>query len=173
MWIIHSPFQLQLLDIEQTIMTPEEKLADLEITLPEAPAAVANYVPWIQTGNLLMTSGQLPWHDGEIQYAGKCGADLSIEEGYEAARLCAINAIAQLKAAIGDLSKISKIVRLEGNVHSATGFQDQPQVLNGASDLIFAVFGERGRHTRTALGINEMPLNAAVQLSLFAEVESD
>jgi len=154
-------------------MTPEEKLADLEITLPEAPAAVANYVPWIQTGNLLMTSGQLPWVNGEIQYAGKCGADLSVEEGYEAARLCAINAIAQLKAAIGDLSKISKIVRLEGNVHSATGFQGQPQVLNGASDLIFTVFGERGRHTRTALGINEMPLNAAVQVSLFAEVESD
>ena len=154
-------------------MSPEEKLADLEITLPEAPAAVANYVPWIQTGNLLMTSGQLPWLDGEIQYAGKCGGDLSVEEGYEAARLCAINAIAQLKAAIGDLSRISKIVRLEGNVHSAAGFQGQPQVLNGASDLIFAVFGERGRHTRTALGINEMPLNAAVQLSLFAEVESD
>lgn len=154
-------------------MSPEEKLADLEITLPEAPAAVANYVPWIQTGNLLMTSGQLPWLDGEIQYAGKCGGDLSVEEGYEAARLCAINAIAQLKAAIGDLSRISKIVRLEGNVHSAAGFQGQPQVLNGASDLIFAVFGERGRHTRTALGINEMPLDAAVQLSLFAEVESD
>lgn len=154
-------------------MTPEEKLADLEITLPEAPAAVANYVPWIQTGNLLMTSGQLPWLDGKIQYAGKCGADLSVEEGYEAARLCAINAIAQLKAAIGDLSRISKVVRLEGNVHSAAGFQGQPQVLNGASDLIFAVFGERGRHTRTALGINEMPLNAAVQLSLFAEIESD
>ena len=154
-------------------MSPEEKLADLEITLPEAPAAVANYVPWIQTGNLLMTSGQLPWLDGEIQYTGKCGGDLSVEEGYEAARLCAINAIAQLKAAIRDLSRISKIVRLEGNVHSAAGFQGQPQVLNGASDLIFAVFGERGRHTRTALGINEMPLNAAVQLSLFAEVESD
>ena len=154
-------------------MTPEEKLADLEITLPEAPATVANYVPWIQTGNLLMTSGQLPWLDGKIQYAGKCGADLSVEEGYEAARLCAINAIAQLKAAVGDLSRISKVVRLEGNVHSAAGFQGQPQVLNGASDLIFAVFGERGRHTRTALGINEMPLNAAVQLSLFAEIESD
>ena len=154
-------------------MTPEEKLADLEITLPEAPAAVANYVPWIQTGSLLMTSGQLPWLDGKIQYAGKCGADLSVEEGYEAARLCAINAIAQLKAAVGDLSRISKVVRLEGNVHSAAGFQGQPQVLNGASDLIFAAFGERGRHTRTALGINEMPLNAAVQLSLFAEVESD
>ena len=154
-------------------MSPEEKLLELEITLPEAPAAVANYVPWIQTGNLLMTSGQLPWLNGEIQYAGKCGSDLSVEDGYEAARLCAINAIAQLKAAIGDLSRISKIVRLEGNVHSAAGFQGQPQVLNGASDLIFAVFGERGRHTRTALGINEMPLDAAVQLSLFAEVESD
>ncbi len=173
MSVTHSTFPLGLLDIEQTIMTPEEKLADLKITLPEAPAAVANYVPWIQTGKLLMTSGQLPLRDGEIQHAGKCGADLSIEDGYEAARLCAINAIAQLKAAIGDLSKISQIVRLEGNVHSAPGFQGQPQVLNGASDLIFAVFGEQGRHTRTALGINEMPLNAAVQLSLFAEVESD
>ena len=154
-------------------MSPEEKLLELEITLPEAPAAVANYVPWIQTGNLLMTSGQLPWLNGEIQYAGKCGSDLSVEDGYEAARLCAINAIAQLKAASGDLSKISKILRLEGNVHSAAGFQGQPQVLNGASDLMFAVFGERGRHTRTALGINEMPLNAAVQLSVFVEVESD
>ena len=154
-------------------MSPEEKLLELEITLPEAPAAVANYVPWIQTGSLLMTSGQLPWLNGEIQYAGKCGSDLSVEDGYEAARLCAINAIAQLKAASGDLSKISKILRLEGNVHSAAGFQGQPQVLNGASDLMFAVFGERGRHTRTALGINEMPLNAAVQLSVFVEIESD
>jgi enamine deaminase RidA (YjgF/YER057c/UK114 family) len=154
-------------------MSPEERLLELEITLPEAPAAVANYVPWIQTGSLLMTSGQLPWLNGEIQYAGKCGSDLSVEDGYEAARLCAINAIAQLKAASGDLSRISKILRLEGNVHSAAGFQDQPQVLNGASDLMFAVFGERGRHTRTALGINEMPLNAAVQLSVFVEVESD
>ena len=154
-------------------MSPEEKLLELEITLPEAPAAVANYVPWIQTGNLLMTSGQLPWLNGEIQYAGKCGSDLSVEDGYEAARLCAINAIAQLKAASRDLSRISKILRLEGNVHSAAGFQGQPQVLNGASDLMFAVFGERGRHTRTALGINEMPLNAAVQLIVFVEVESD
>ena len=154
-------------------MSPEERLLELEITLPEAPAAVANYVPWIQTGSLLMTSGQLPWLNGEIQYAGKCGSDLSVEDGYEAARLCAINAIAQLKAASGDLSRISKILRLEGNVHSAAGFQGQPQVLNGASDLMFAVFGERGRHTRTALGINEMPLNAAVQLSVFVEVESD
>jgi enamine deaminase RidA (YjgF/YER057c/UK114 family) len=150
-------------------MTPEETLAELGITLPTPPAAVAAYVPWIRTGNLIMTSGQLPWKDGEMLYAGKLGANLSVEQGYEAARLCAINAMAQLKAAVGDLSNIRQIVRLEGNVHSAPGFQGQPQVLNGASDLFNKVLGERGRHTRTALGISEMPLNAAVQLSVFAE----
>jgi enamine deaminase RidA (YjgF/YER057c/UK114 family) len=153
-------------------MTPEEKLAELDITLPEAPPAVANYVPWIQTGNVIMTSGQLPFVAGQIQYPGKCGDDVTVEDGYQAARLCAINAIAQLKAAAGTLSHITKILRLEGNVHSSPGFQGQPQVLNGASDLFFEVFGERGKHTRTALGIHEMPLNAAVQLSVFAEIES-
>ena len=107
----------------------------------------------------------------EIQFPGKLGADLDVDEGYQAARLCAINAIAQLKAACGDLDRIARILRLEGNVHSAAGFQGQPQVLNGASELINEVFGERGRHTRTALGINEMPLNAAVQLSVMAEIQ--
>ena len=142
-------------------MTPEEKLISLGIQLPEAPSAVANYVPWVQTGNVVMT------------YTGKCGGDVSVEEGYEAAKVCAINAIAQLKAAVGNLSRISQILRIEGNVHSAPGFTGQPQVLNGASDLIFDVFGDKGRHTRTALGIFEMPLNAAVQISIFAEVDSE
>jgi len=151
-------------------MTPEQILADLGITLPVPPAAVASYVPWIRTGRLILTSGQLPWRDGDMAFAGKLGADLTVEQGYEAARLCAINAMAQLKAAAGELSRIQQVVRLEGNVHSATGFQGQPQVLNGASDLFNKVFGERGRHTRTALGIHEMPLNAAVQLSVFAEL---
>ncbi len=152
-------------------MTPEERLNELDITLPPAPPAVAAYVPWIRTGNLIMTSGQLPWRDGAIAFAGKLGAELNVEQGYEAARLCAINAIAQLKAAVGELSRIAQLVRLEGNVHSAPGFRDHPQVLNGASELMAAVFGEQGRHTRTALGINEMPLDAAVQLSVFAEVK--
>ncbi|MFP6619244.1 MAG: RidA family protein [Pirellulaceae bacterium] len=156
-----------------TRMTPEEKLAELGITLPEAPPAVANYVPWIQTGNVIMTSGQLPFVAGQIQYAGKCGGEVTVDDGYQAARLCAINAMAQLKAATGKLSSITKILRLEGNVHSSPGFQGQPQVLNGASDLFFEVFGDRGKHTRTALGIHEMPLNAAVQLSVFAEIEPD
>ena len=151
--------------------SPESRLAELGIMLPEPPGAVAAYVPWIQTGKVIITSGQLPFLDGEIQYPGKLGAEVDIDEGYQAARLCAINAIAQLKAACGDLDRIARILRLEGNVHSAAGFQGQPQVLNGASELINEVFGERGRHTRTALGINEMPLNAAVQLSVMAEVQ--
>jgi enamine deaminase RidA (YjgF/YER057c/UK114 family) len=150
--------------------SPESRLAELGIELPDPPGAVASYVPWIQTGNVIITSGQLPWQDGIIAFAGKLGAELDEQQGYEAARLCAINAIAQLKAACGELDRITRILRLEGNVHSAAGFQGQPQVLNGASELMNHVFGDRGLHTRTALGINEMPLNAAVQLSVMAEV---
>ena len=152
-------------------MTPEEKLTELGIELPKAPAAVASYVPWIRTGHVVMTSGQLPWKDGNLAYTGKVGSDVSEEDGYQAARLCAINAMAQLKAAVGDLSRIAQIVRLEGNVHSAPGFQGHPQVLNGASDLFNEVFGDRKGHTRTALGIFEMPLNAPIQLSVFVEME--
>jgi enamine deaminase RidA (YjgF/YER057c/UK114 family)/catechol 2,3-dioxygenase-like lactoylglutathione lyase family enzyme len=153
-------------------MSIEEKLSELGITLPEPPAAVAAYVPWIITGSQVMTSGQLPFHDGEL-IVGKLGGDLTDDEGYAAARYCAINAIAQLKAAVGDLERIAQITRLEGNVHSAPGFQGHPQVLNGASELMAEVFGARGRHTRTALGINEMPLGAAVQLSVFAELKPE
>ena len=151
-------------------MTPEERLTQLGITLPEPPGTVAAYVPWVRTGNLVMTSGQLPWRDGQIAYAGKLGDELTVEDGYQAARLCAINAMAQLASASGELSRIKLVVRLEGNVHSAPGFRGHPQVLNGASELFNEVFGERGQHTRTALGISEMPLDAAVQISLWAEV---
>ena len=152
-------------------VSPESRLAELGIVLPEPPAVVAAYVPWVRTGNVIITSGQLPFLEGEIQFPGKLGTDLDVEEGYQAARLCAINAIAQLKDACGDLGQVTRILRLEGNVHSAAGFQGQPQVLNGASDLVSDVFGQRGRHSRTALGICEMPLNAAVQLSMMAEVQ--
>ena len=150
-------------------MSIETKLEELGITLPEAPAAVAAYQPWIRTGNLIFTSGQLPFRDGQIAYEGKLGAELSQDDGYQAARQCALNAIAQLKAASGNLDKIQKIVRIEGYVHCADGFRGHPQVLNGASDLIAEIFGEKGKHTRLALGINEMPLNAAVQLAMTAE----
>ena len=153
-------------------MSIEEKLYHLDIELPPAPPAVAAYQPWVRTGNLIFTSGQLPWRDGEIAYVGKLGTKLSEAEGYQAARLCCINAISQLKAATGDLEKIQQIVRIEGYVHAGAGFRGHPQVLNGASDLVAEIFGKRGQHTRLALGINEMPLDAAVQLSMPAEIAS-
>ena len=151
-------------------MSIEARLTKLGITLPEAPAAVAAYRPWIRTGNLIFTSGQLPFRDGEIAYAGKLGAEISEEDGYQAARQAALNALAQIKSATGDLDKVRMIVRIEGYVHSAEDFRGHPQVLNGASDLIAEIFGDRGQHTRIALGINEMPLNAAVQLAMTVEV---
>jgi enamine deaminase RidA (YjgF/YER057c/UK114 family) len=151
-------------------MTAEEKLHQLGLTLPAAPAAVGAYVTWVRTGNLVYTSGQLPWKDGQLLYTGKLGAGVSLEQGYQAARQSALNALAQLRAAVGDLEKVRQLVRLDGFVHAAGGFHDHPKVLDGASDLFVAVLGPRGRHTRTALGINEMPLNAAVQLAVIAEV---
>jgi len=149
----------------------EDKLRELGFELPTPPAAVGFYVPVIRTGNLVITSGQLPFVGQEMAFAGKLGDDLHEQDGINAARICAINALAQIKACIGDLEKVKQIVRLEGNIHSAAGFQGQPHVLNGASELMVELFGDRGRHTRTALGISEMPLNAAVQLSVWAEVE--
>lgn len=155
---------------EQSPMRIEDRLKELGITLPTPPAAVAAYAPWIRTGDQVITSGQLPWQDGKMAFTGKLGEAVDEDQGYQAARICAINAIAQLRAAVGDLERIRQIVRLEGNVHSAPGFRAHPQVLNGASDLMNEVFGSRGRHTRTALGINEMPLDAPVQLSVYATV---
>lgn len=149
----------------------EQKLESLGLQLPAAPPAVGAYVPVLRTGNLVVTSGQLPFVDQQLICPGKLGSDVSDEEGYGAARICALNALAQIKSCCGNLDHVRQIVRLEGNVHSAPGYQNQPYVLNGASELMSEVFGEQGRHTRTALGINEMPLNACVQLSVWAEVE--
>ncbi|MBA63060.1 MAG: hypothetical protein CMJ76_11905 [Planctomycetaceae bacterium] len=151
-------------------MTPEQRLADLGIELPVAPAAVANYVPCIQTGNLVMTAGQLPLVSGEVVHQGKVGAEITAAEGAEAAQIAVINGLAQIKELLGDLSTIVQVVRLEGFVQSAPGFQQQSVVMNGASDFIAEVFGDSGRHTRTAIGVFELPLNAACQISLFVEV---
>lgn len=148
----------------------ESQLAKLKIQLPPAPAGVGIYVPVVHAGNFVVTSGQLPWVGDKFLHSGKIGAELTIEQGYEAARQCGINAIAQLKAAVGDLERIRRIIRVEGYVHCATGFREHPKVLNGASELLNSVFGERGQHTRVALGIADMPLNAPVQIVVWAEV---
>lgn len=150
--------------------TIEAKLQEIGLPLPIAPAAVGAYVPVVRTGYLVITSGQLPFVGKEIAFAGKLGAELHEQDGWNAARLCVVNALAQIKACVGSLDKISRIVRVEGYVHSAPGFQNQPKVLNGASELLLELFGDAGRHTRIALGVSEMPLNAAVQLCVWAEV---
>ena len=151
-------------------MTPQDRLAELGIKLPDAPAAVANYVPCIQTGNLVMTAGQLPLVDGNVVLPGKVGGELTSDQGAEAAKLAVINGLAQIKAMVGDLSRVVRVLRVEGFVQSAVGFQGQSVVMNGASDFIAEVFGDAGRHTRTAIGVSELPLNAACQISLLVEV---
>jgi enamine deaminase RidA (YjgF/YER057c/UK114 family) len=150
-------------------MTPEERLARIGLTVPPAPAAVGAYVPWTSTGNLVTTSFQLPFRDGELAYVGRLGAELTLEEGYEAARICALNGIAKLADAAGELSRV-RILRVEGHVGCTEDFEQIPQVLNGGSDLINEVFDERGRHARTALGHMVMPLGAPVMLGFWAEL---
>lgn len=149
----------------------ESRLSELGIELPPPPKAVGAYVTVIRTGNLVVTSGQLPWVGDRLLFTGKLGSELTVEQGYAAARQSAINAIAQIKSVLGNLDRVKQIVRLEGYVHCGPGFRQHPQVLNGASELLLAVFGDRGKHTRTAVGVHEMPLDSPVQLIVWAEVE--
>lgn len=148
----------------------EQKLQALGHTLPVAPAPVASYVPAIRFGNVVVTSGQLPMVGKELVFKGKLGKQLHEEDGVNAARLCALNALAQIKAVIGDLDQIKQIVRVEGYVQSADDFNKQPAIVNGASDLLVQAFGDKGKHTRIAVGVNELPLDAAVELVIWAEV---
>ncbi|MCA8986119.1 MAG: RidA family protein [Planctomycetaceae bacterium] len=150
--------------------TIAERLQDLGLELPHAPEAVGAYVPVLRTGNLIMTSGQLPTIGKELTFQGKVGQQLTKEDGRNAAQLACLNALAQLDKAAGGLENIVRIIRLEGFVQSADGFTEQPYVMNGASELLIHLFGDHGRHTRFAVGCNELPLNAAVELALWAEV---
>lgn len=152
-------------------MTPEEKLKDLGYPLPPAPAPVGSYIPAVRIGNLVTTSGQLPMRDGRPASTGKIGGKLSIEQGTEAARVAVVNALSQLAVVAGGLSNVKRIVRLGVFVNSADGFVEQPKVANGASDLLVAVFGEAGRHVRAAVGSNELPLDAPVEIELTAELK--
>ena len=145
------------------------RLDDLGIVLPEPVAPVANYVPYVKTGNLLFISGQVSiGPDGLI--TGKLGADRSVEEGIEAAHACGVNLIAQLKAACGDLESVTRVVKLGGFVNCTPEFADQPKVINGASDLMVAVFGDAGRHARAAVGAPALPMNAAVEVDGVFEI---
>ena len=151
-------------------MTIESRLKELGITLPGAPTPVANYVPAVRAGELLFTSGVLPMKEGTLAYEGKLGKELTVEQGQKAARLAVLNALAVVKQEIGTMEKVVRIVRLTGHVASSSGFIQQPAVLNGASDLLVAIFGEAGRHTRAALGAAELPLNSPIELELIVQV---
>ncbi|EDL56274.1 RidA family protein [Gimesia maris] len=151
--------------------TPESRIMELGHTLPSPPQAVGSYIPATQFGNVIVTSGQLPFIGSELMFKGKVGDHLHEDDGSNAASICLLNALAQIKTVIGELSKIKRVIRLEGYVHSAPGFDRQPYVLNAASQMLTDIFGDQGKHTRVALGISEMPLNAAVQLALWVEVE--
>lgn len=149
----------------------EAKLASLGITLPTPAAPVANYVAFVRSGNLLTVSGQLCFGpDGKLVAKGRLGGGVSIEDGQKAARACAVNLLAQVKAAVGDLDKIVRVVRLGGFINSAPGFGDGPKVMNGASDLMVEVFGDKGRHARSTVGVAALPADAAVEVEGLFEI---
>ena len=156
--------------MSEDVRTPEQRLKDLGIELPPAPGVAGDYLPTVTFGNLLWTSGQLPWINGELKFKGKIGAELTLDQGYQAFRLSALNAIAQLRKALGSLDRVKQIVRLEGTFGCAPGFTDHPKVLNGASHIVNEVFGPRGRHTRMVQANNEMALDCATLVVLFAEI---
>jgi enamine deaminase RidA (YjgF/YER057c/UK114 family) len=152
--------------------TVEKRLADMGITLPSPSTPVANYVPFVRTRNLLVCSGQVCFDaDGKLVAKGKLGGAVSVEDGQKAARACAINLLAQVKAAIGDLDKVARVIRLGGFVNSTPDFVDGPKVMNGASDLMVAAFADKGRHARTTVGVAVLPLDAAVEVEASFEVE--
>jgi len=149
----------------------ESKLTELGLTLPALAAPIANYVGFVRTGDLLFVSGQLCLGaDGKLVAKGKLGAEVSIEDGQKAARACAINLLAQIKAAVGDLDRVVRVVRLGGFISSVPSFLDGPKVMNGASDLMVTVFGDKGRHARTTIGVAVLPLEAAVEVEGLFEV---
>lgn len=148
----------------------DKKLEELGIVLPTPAAPIANYVGFVRSGRLLFVSGQLCLADGTLVAKGKLGAQVTIEQGQAAARACAINLLAQVQAALGDLDKVVRVVRLGGFISSAPDFLDGPKVMNGASDLMVAVFGDRGRHARTTIGVTVLPADAAVEVEGTFEV---
>ncbi len=153
-------------------MSYEEKLTQLGLELPAPPKPVANYVPVVRTGDLLFLSGVLPSLDGRLVMTGKLGESLTIEQGVEASRVAVLNGLSIIRSEIGSLNGVKQIVKMVGYIASGPGFTDQPQVLNGASDLLVAVFGEAGRHARVAVGAAELPRLAPVEIELIIQVAS-
>lgn len=151
----------------------DEKLKSLGITLPVPPKPAGSYIPVVISGNLAFVSGQIPMQDGKVTFTGKVPSDITLEDAQNAARICAINILAQLKASLGSLDRISKIVRVSGFVNSTSDFTEHPKIINAASDLFFEIFGEKGKHSRIAVGVSSLPLNSTVEIDMIVEFTSD
>ena len=148
----------------------DEKIKSLGINLPIPPSPAGSYIPVVKSGNLLYVSGQIPMEDGKVAFTGKV-SDANIETAQKSARICAINILAQLKKELGDLEKISKIVRISGFVNSVPEFTQQPKVINAASDLLYEIFGECGKHSRIAVGVSSLPLNSMTEIDAIVEMK--
>lgn len=154
-------------------MSCEKKIVELGLTLPPPPAAAGAYVPSVRVGNLLFLSGTLPIAEGKVAYTGKISSEpASLEYGYAAARQCALNSLANIKAALGSLDQVARVVSVSGFVNGVDDFADSPKVINGASELFGAVFGEAGKHSRAAVSVNGLPLKAAAEISVIVEVRA-
>ncbi len=149
----------------------EDRIKELGYIIPGAPKPVAAYVPAVKAGDFVYTAGQLPSVEGVLEFQGKLGADLSEEQGYEAAKICALNCLSAIKSLIGSLDKIERIVKVVGFVNSAPGYNGQPKVINGASELMVEIFDEAGKHARSAVGVNELPLNAACEVEMIVKLK--
>ncbi len=148
----------------------DEKIKSLGIKLPIPPSPAGSYIPVVRSGNLLYVSGQIPMEDGKVAFTGKV-SDANIETAQKSARICAINILAQLKKELGDLEKISKIVRISGFVNSVPEFTQQPKIINAASDLFYEIFGECGKHSRIAVGVSSLPLNSMTEIDAIVEMK--
>jgi enamine deaminase RidA (YjgF/YER057c/UK114 family) len=157
---------------QATASGAEARLKEMGLTLPKPAVPVASYVPWVRSGNLVFISGQIPSRDGTVLFTGKVGKEVSLEEAQEAARACALNGLAAMKNALdGDLGRIKRIVKLTGFVATAEGFTDVPKVINGCSDLMLELFGEAGKHSRSAVGVAELPLGVPVEIEFIIETD--
>jgi enamine deaminase RidA (YjgF/YER057c/UK114 family) len=151
----------------------DKRFEELGLRIPELPPAAGAYIPAVQSGNLIFCSGQGPFKDGKFTFMGRVGSDLSLEEGYQAARIAALNCLAEICSLTASLNRIKRVVQLRGFVNSAPDFHDQPKVLNGASELILDIFGEAGKHARCALGTSNLPMNIPVEIEMVVEVTTE
>lgn len=152
-------------------MSYEQKVQELGLSLPEAPKPVAAYVPGVKIDKYIYTSGQVPFVNGELKYHGKVGKEVTVEQAYEAAKICALNCLGVIKSLAGSLDNIEKVVKVVGFVNSADGFNQQPKVINGASELLGQIFGEAGAHARSAVGVNELPLDSTCEVEMIVKIK--